>query len=241
MRTIASLILCLSATLLSQTMPQLEVASVKPSGAAANATSGIYSGQGRIDAHNVTLKRCIIGAYRVGPNQVVGGPAWLDDDRFDILATADRVTNSDSELMDVLKTILSDRFKLKHHLETRTMTAYVLEVAAKGPKLEKAEEGDPSTNTTGNNGAIAIDARRITMDGLVRTLARSVDLPVINRTGLEGAYNFKLQWTRDQSQNRPDDVSIFTAIQEQLGLRLRSEKVPVEVIVIDFAEKPSEN
>src|SRR5215470_16802509 len=110
----------------AQTPPQLEVASIKPTLAAANAVSGIYTGQGRIDAHNVTLKRCILGAYRVGPNEVVGGPGWLDEDRFDILAKAEESSGGDAALMDMLQALLADRFQLKLHRETRTMTAYVL-------------------------------------------------------------------------------------------------------------------
>src|SRR4051812_17394594 len=98
MRILAGIVFCI-AMASGQTQPQLEVASVKPSGADRNATSGIYTGQGRIDAHNVTLKRCIIAAYRIGPNQVVGGPAWLDEDRFDILAKAEETINGDSALM----------------------------------------------------------------------------------------------------------------------------------------------
>lgn len=243
MRTIVGLVLALSVTMLAQTAPKLEVASIKPSSVDRNATSGIYTGQGRVDAHNVTLQRCIVGAYRVGPNQIVGGPAWLDEDRFDILAKAEEAVDGDGALMLMFRTVLADRFKLKFHTETRPMTAYVLEVTKGGPKLEKSDAIDGSTNTTSGNTGVSIDARGISMDGLVRTLARSVDLPIVNRTGLDGTYNFKLTWTpqRAEPSNRPDDVSIFTAIQEQLGLRLRSEKVPVEVLVIDSAEKPSEN
>jgi uncharacterized protein (TIGR03435 family) len=242
MRTVAGLLFAV-AIVNAQTPPQLEVASIKPSIADRNSTSGIYTGEGGIDAHNVTLKRSIIGAYRIGPNEIVGGPDWLDEDRFDILAKAEQSTNGDAVLMDMLQTLLADRFKLKLHRETRTMTAYVLEVGKNGPKLEKAENGEASTNSSNSNGRASIEARASSMDRLARTLARSVDLPVVNRTGLDGNFNFKLQWTPQQSQpsNRPDDVSIFTAIQEQLGLRLRSEKVPVEVLVIDSAEKPSAN
>ncbi len=242
-RMIASLMLFALLALHAQITPTLEVASVKPSGAATGSSSGIYTGQGRIDAHNVTLKRCIIGAYRVGPNQVIGGPSWLDDDRYDILAKADQPVDGDEALMNMLQTILADRFQLKLHREQRPMTAYILEVAKNGPKLEKSEDGNSDTNTTGSNTGISIDARGATMDRLTQILAREVDLPILNRTGLDGAFNFTLKWTpqRLQQSAGPDGISIFTAIQEQLGLRLRAEKVPVEVIVIDSAEKPSEN
>jgi uncharacterized protein (TIGR03435 family) len=217
---------------------QFEVASIKPANPGPSFSSGIATGHGRIDAENVTLKRCIVGAYAVSPAQVVGGPDWLDSDRFMILAKAGHPTDSDAELMGMLRTLLADRFKLAVHRESRQREAYVLEIAKGGPKMEKAAGGESVTN--GSHGALL--ARNTSMDLFAQVLARSVDLPVVNRTGLDGVYNFKLAWTPESERNRADaGPSIFTALQEQLGLRLRAEKVPVEVIVIDHAERPTAN
>ena len=243
-RAISTLIIC-AATLHGQpaSPPQFEVASIKLSAKGANSTSGIWTRHDRLDANNVTLKRCIMGAYGVGPHQISGGPDWLTSDRFEILAKADRPIKDDAVFMVMLQDLLAERFKLVIHRETRTLPALVLEVAKNGPKLEKVENGEASTNTSGSNSGVAIDARNTDMDLFSKVLARETEQPVVNHTALEGIFNFKLSWTREDA--KPGDLierpSLFTAIQEQLGLRLRSEKVPVEILVIDHVEKPSEN
>ena len=118
------------------------------------------------------------------------------------------------------------------------MHAYVLEVAKNGPKLEKG--GGNGSSTDNRRGRIG--AKNCSMDRLAQALARQMDLPVVNRTGLDGAYNFTLQWTPESAEAKADaGPSIFTAIQEQLGLRLRAEKTAVPVLVIDRAERPTEN
>ena len=223
--------------------PTLEVASIKPSKDDNYSSGGIKTGNGRIEARGVTLKRCIIGAYGVGLHQIVG-PDWLDSDHFDISAKAEQPTNSDDQLMLMLQALLADRFKLAFHRETKTMAAYVLEVAKNGPKLEKAAGGEASTNTNGSHSVISIDARNEDVNQFARVLARRMDLPVVNQTGVAGLYNFKLHWTPDSAlgDSNSESLSIFTAIQEQLGLRLHAAKAPVEVLVIDHVERiPTEN
>src|SRR5215203_4357917 len=116
-RAVASLAVCVFGVIYGQSAvaPQFEVASVKPSSADPNSTSGINTGHGRIDAHNVTLQRCIMGAYGVGPHQISGGPHWLESDRFEILAKADQPVNGDAVLMVMLQGLLAERFKLVFH------------------------------------------------------------------------------------------------------------------------------
>jgi uncharacterized protein (TIGR03435 family) len=222
---------------------QFEVASVKLSNSDSS-SSGIRTKPGRVDAINVTLKRCIMGAYGVGPHQISGGPNWMDSDRFAISAKADQPAG-DAELMAMLQSLLAERFQLVLHRETRTLPAFVLEVAKNGPKLEKAEDGEATTNTSSSNSGITIDAHHTDMDAFANILARKMELPVVNHTGLEGSYNLKLSWapetTKEKDGGVAESASIFTAIQEQLGLRLRSGKAPVEILVIDHAERPSEN
>jgi uncharacterized protein (TIGR03435 family) len=232
-RAIAIFAVCVSAV-----AQRFEVASIKPSNADRNSSSGISTGHGRLNARNVTLKRCIIGAYGVGPHQIFGGPDWLDSDRFEILAKAEQPIDDDAALMVILQSLLADRFKLVLHRETRTIPALVLEVGKNGPKLEKAAAGESETNAQTTETGISLTVRNTSMDSFAKILARSTDLPVVDHTGLQGIFNFKLQWTVKSADNGP---SLFTAIQEQLGLRLRSLKTPVEIIVIDHAEKPSEN
>jgi uncharacterized protein (TIGR03435 family) len=166
-------------------------------------------------------------------------------DRWDIMGKADQPINDDDILNQMLQRLLADRFQLALHRDSKTLPSYVLEVDKIGPKMEKAEGGDSNTNTsTGKRGRVAIDAKNTDMDLFAQILARKMDLPVVNQTGLTGIFNFKLHWTPDsvavQEQNA-DDVSIFTALQEQLGLRLRAAKAPVEVLMIDKAERPGAN
>src|SRR5215813_10904565 len=117
LRPSVCLLLCCAAIGLAQ---KFDVASVKPS-LAESGNSGITTHRGMLKAENVTLKRCIIGAYGIGPNQVVGGPAWLDSDRFEIDARATADVNSDSTLMLMLQDLLADRFQLKLHRETKAV------------------------------------------------------------------------------------------------------------------------
>ncbi len=227
------------------TAQRFEVAAIKPSIADSNSNSGIKTATGRLDAYNVTLKRCIMGAYGVGPHQITGGPDWLESDRFQITAKAEQPIDDDALLMAMLRSLLAERFKLNLHRETKSLQAYTLEVAKNGPKIERAAAGESSTNTSTDNSGIVMEARCTDMEGFARILARSVDLPVVNGTGLRGLFNFTLRWTpqsaRTPSSEAPDGPSLFTAVQEQLGLRLRAGKAPVEVIVIDHVEKPSAN
>ena len=247
LRTIASLLLCVAPALFGQSaaIPKFEVATVKPSPDDSAASSGIHTGHGRLHAVNVTLKRCIMGAYAVGPNQILGGPDWATSDRFEILAKAEQPIDDDDVFMLMLRDLLADRFQLKLSRETRILRAYVLESGKNGAKLAKADGGESRTNTSSSAAGVTIDARNTTMDGFAWILSRKMDLPVVNHTGLEGVFNFKLQWTPEQLRAADaalaDAPSIFTAIQEQLGLRLRAEKTAVQVLVIDSAAKPSEN
>ncbi|HVZ84526.1 MAG TPA: TIGR03435 family protein, partial [Terracidiphilus sp.] len=147
-------------------------------------------------------------------------------------------TNDDAVFDVALQTLLAERFHLALHRETRTIQAYVLETGKGGAKFEKDDGGEGKTDA----GHGRLNARNTSMDHLAEVLSRGMDLPVVNRTGLEGVFKLKLEWTPEKELSRPNaGPSIFTAIQEQLGLRLRSAKAPVEVLVIDRAEKPTEN
>lgn len=219
---------------------RFEVASVKPASPEEiqAGVSGIATGRGRATGTDVTLKRCIIGSFHIAPHQIVGGPDWLDSDRFHIEAKAEQPTNDDAALDAMLRNLLADRFHLVVHREMRTMTALVLDVGKKGPKLEPGDGGGAVTDA--GHGQMKI--KNESMDDFAERLARVTDLPVINRTGLSGVFNLKLLWTPDGEHPKPDDPpSLFTAIQEQLGLRLTAKKSPVPVLVIDHAERPGEN
>lgn len=241
LRILAAGALFLLVGLLPARPPQdlrFEVASIKPASSeeVQAGTSGISTGHGRAVGVNVTLKRCIIGAYHVGPGQVIGGPSWIDSDRFHIEAKAATPTDDDNELDAMIRSLLAERFHLQLHKETRTMQALVLEVGKNGPKLEKSAGGEAVTD--GRHGGMVL--KNSTMDAFAERLARVTSMPVLNQTGLEGLYNLKLLWTPDgdhpESADAPPDLP--TAIREQLGMRLQAKKAPVEVLVVDNAEKP---
>jgi uncharacterized protein (TIGR03435 family) len=221
--------------------PHFEVAAVKPASAEEIQTgsSGCKTGHGRAVCTNVTLKRCIVGSLHVGPGQVVGGPGWIDSDRFFIEAKAAQPVEDDAVLDAMMQALLQERFHLAFHREDRNLQALVLEVAKNGPKLEKASGTEAVTD--GSHGRLAL--KNTTIDGLAERLSRITELPVVNRTAIDGVFNMKLLWTPEgENPKGPGSPpSLFTAIQEQLGLRLQSQKAPVSVLVVDHAEKPGEN
>ena len=176
--------------------PRFEVASIKPSANPSSGSSGSKSGQGRLNMFNVTLKRCIMGAFGVGPNRIAGGPAWIDSARYDIVAKADRPVDDDV-LMPMLQSLLAERFKLVFHRESRSIQSFVLEVAKGGPKLEHAAADGRATTQSGR---AVIHATAITMDRFAEVLSRQMDLPVTNRTALTGAFNLNLEWSPESAQ-----------------------------------------
>jgi uncharacterized protein (TIGR03435 family) len=211
----------------------------------------------------VTLKNLMeYSAFSLPGARIVGGPKWIDSERFDIQAKVDGSTaaslqtlsrNQERAVMHAMfQRLLADRFKLATHWETREMPVYALVVAKNGPRLQKAAKPDAGADTSASSGQLT--ANEITMDGLARTLtqelADELGRVVIDRTGIQGKYDIKLRWTPAiESVSGPAEngtaadtgPSLFTAVREQLGLKLESSKGPVEVLVIDHAEEPSEN
>ena len=231
--------------------PAFEVASIRPSLEPPGSVVGIFESKGRISAKNVTLKRCVRGAYDLPEPQIIGGPKWVDQDRYSIEAKA-TVPAGGHELMLMLQTLLADRFKLVLHREQRTISGYRL-VLGKGGL--KAQASAPDRGSVGQSQRGRIEAEGCTMPQLALKLAEVLHQPVLDATGVTGKFDLKLEWTPDDMQARPPSAdphagnapdagtgpSIFAALQEQLGLKLESGKVSAEVLVIDSAEKPSEN
>jgi uncharacterized protein (TIGR03435 family) len=217
-----------SSVLRAQTPPEFDVASVKPvdpgNGTASYSSSNEYMG---------SLQSLIKSAYGVEDYRIAGGPKWLDGDKFRIVF---KPANAPQRNL-MLRTLLADRFKLVLHPETKELPIYALVIGKGGPKMEKAE----GPGGTANGPAMI----RGTMDMafLASTLSSTLGRRVIDRTSLTGPYKFSLKWTPDDRPASADNSgpSLFTAIQEQLGLKLESTKGPVEILVIDHAEKPSEN
>ena len=225
--------------------PAFEVASIKPSQDPPGSGSGITTTKGRVSAPNVTLKRCMRGAYGVEEPRILGGPKWLDEARYNIEAKAAGPAG-DSDLATMLQSLLAERFKLAFHRETRALPGYAL-VLGKGGLRAKPSAPDAGSRTSSRWGSI--EASGCTMAQLALKLSEVLHLPVADFTAVPGEFDFQLKWTSDDMRATPPDAvpdaasgpSLFAALQEQLGLKLESRKVPADVLVIDHAEKPSEN
>lgn len=240
------------AGLQAQSQPEaaaaFEVASIKPAKPGIRGFSINPLPGGRFTTSNTTLRMLISEAYHLYDFQVSGGPNWLDSYRVDIQAKADPGAKPE-QLRAMLQKLLADRFGLVVHREMKELPVYALVVAKNGPKIQQSKdaEGSPEFRVFMRS---QIMAKRAPLSLLTEALAMLLSRPVSDKTGLQGGFEYKLQWTPDQSQTRggddplppdPDRPSIFVALQEQLGLKLESQKGPVEIIVIDHAEKPSEN
>jgi uncharacterized protein (TIGR03435 family) len=223
------------------TPQEFEVASVKPSPSDATDRSLGTRPGGRLSTENATAKQLIYFAYDVMPFQVSGGPDWVGSVGFDIEAKPADPNASKEQIRQMVQKLLAERFRLKFHMEAKEMPIYALAVGRRGSKLVE----DHSENTHANmmNGRGEMTGVKATMPMLASSLSRVLQRQVVDETGLKGTYTFKLQFLPDQSTPRPDEdgASIFTALQEQLGLSLRAGRGPVKVLVIDSAEKPSGN
>jgi uncharacterized protein (TIGR03435 family) len=224
--------------------PAYEVASVKlnTSGSGSSSSNG---SKGQIVFTNLTLKRLIERAYSVKPFQVTG-PDWMETVRFDIAAKYPPDTNNDDRSL-MLRTLLEDRFKLAVHRESKEMPGYALVVAKKGFKLKAVEPGGSDTNSNSSGGrVVTLTAKRNSMAQLADFVARRLGEIVVDKTGIDGVYDFELRWTNDDQTSNDIDAdgvpTLFTALQETLGLRLQPQKVPVEIVVVDHVERvPTEN
>lgn len=217
-----------------------EVASVKPS-RNRDADSNVDSTPGRLTATNITVRELIRLAYGVKDYQMERAPRWIDDDRFDIAAKSSLGKTSREELGTQVRGLLTDRFRLAAHRETRQGSIFVLVVQPTGSKLKAHDEGTGSRTRAGCG---RLSGVRLTADVIATALSRQLERDVVNRTNLPGKYDFELNWTPDAGAC-PGAVeglpSIFGAIEQQMGLRLESVKGPVEVLVIDRVERPTEN
>ena len=211
------------------------------------------------NAANVTLESLIEWAYQVDGLQIAGAPDWVRTERYDVQANVDSSTADElrglsekqrgTKQQPMILELLADHFKLEAHRETRELPVYELVVAGSGPKLQQTKSGEAPLIRFGK-GLIAGHAAPIgptTNDrpSLVRMLSSSLQRPVLDKTGLEGLYDFSLEWIPSGGQGADQDgPSISAAVQEQLGLKLlqsNGQTAPVQVLVIDHAEKPSED
>jgi len=253
--TCACTVLALSRALGQSPAPTqaFEVASIKPN-TSGDRGSRTNSTKGEMVVTNATLKSIIQGAYNVREYSF-SGPDWLSSVRFDINAkfppedsapVSREQRNLTRQLM--MQGLLAERFKLVAHFETKMLPGYALVVAKKGAKLKPSEKKDGTSIST-NNGVM--DGYGMSIKSLANMVGNVLQGPVADMTGIEGSYDIKLEWSSDDGRSGGGDdgklasdtrPSIFTALQETLGLRLETRKIPVEILVVDRVEKtPTEN
>jgi uncharacterized protein (TIGR03435 family) len=241
-------------------LPAFDVISVKPNKTTPGGAYGLVTMEFTADGFrgiNVPAHVLLLQANGLHEGQLVDEPAWCRSDVFDIQA---KVAAPDVEVFAKLgydqrqamfQQILTERFNLAAHRDTRELPVYALSIAKGGPKLKESPP-DPSFAAGAKSGGRVgmsmgrITAQRTTLSDFAAMISRQLGRIVLDRTGLTAAYDFTLQWTPDNTASTapvPADAppSIFTAVQEQLGLKLESTKGPVDVIVIDHIEKPAEN
>ncbi len=261
--------------------PAFDVTSVKPNKSGSGRIAMLPAANGGWSATNVTLGMLIRIAFQLQDNQIVGGPKWLFEDRFDVLGSGNAPGAAPSMLFPKLQTLLADRFSLVTHTETRELPMFALVRAGRdklGPNLKPSTATDcPVAPPPGAGnprpipqpmspaqmqvcgvmlGPGRLSSGHVTLDQVANNLSRIVGSIVVDKTGLEGFYDFTLEYTPDPSLSGRGDLpgpppgldvaviagpSLFSAVQEQLGLKLESTKGPVSVLVIDRAEQPEAN
>ena len=236
--------------------PAFEVATIKPSDP--NRPGKLFTIRGQeVLTINTTVSDLLTMAYDLHPKQIVGGPSWLESDKYDITGKPDVPGQPNNAQMKILiQKLVADRFQLKFHREKKELNVYTLTVGKTGIKFSKSEldPNGPSGRFFGPP-MVTLRVTNATMGEVASVLQSGVlDKPVVDQTGLKEKYDFMLRFTPEQGQmmafggpppqqtdNADAPPEIFTAIQQQLGLKLESTKAPADVIVIDHIDRPSEN
>jgi len=233
---------------------QFEVASVKPSNSEDRRPFFDFQNAGQFRAANVTVRRLIQTAYRIKDYQISGGPSWLGSDLYDVTAKPETPPTQE-QLMLMIQSLLAERFQLVLRRDSKEMPVYGLVVTKNGPKLKAGDESAPKIIRVRRG---LLTAPQGNMPMLADQLSNVLGRAVIDRTGLSGRYDLKLEWVPDEYQVAmfgamgvpegfgapPPDwhgPTLFTALEEQLGLRLESQKGSVEMFAIEHIERPSAN
>jgi uncharacterized protein (TIGR03435 family) len=236
--------------------PAFDAVSIKPSAPDARG-GGFNMSPGRLTAKNQSLKDLVRFAYDIHDYQLSGGLGWTDSERYEVVATFPGETTN-ARRAQMMQAMLADRFGLAIHRESKEVAGYALVTGKNGPRFHAAEseQNEMMLGRSPSSGQRTLNARRSKMADLASILADLLGKPVEDKTGLEGLFDFAMEWTPDSVSERslkpgaekvetPGDgqtgPSIFTALQETLGLKLETKKVMVGAVVIDHAEKPSAN
>jgi uncharacterized protein (TIGR03435 family) len=235
--------------------PSFEVATIKPS--APDAQGKVLTLRGReFFAVNFTLDGLVSFAYDLHPKQITNAAPRMESDKFDItgLPNVPGQPNS-AQLKIMVRKLLTERFKLSFHHDRKELSVYALTVNKSAPKIARSDADAGSLPSLFFPALGKLNVRNATIPEFTQLMQSTVlDRPVVDQTGLTGRYDFTLNWTPDESQfgglgtkvPPPSDKaeappSLFTAVQEQMGMKLEATKAPVDVLVIDHVEKPSEN
>ena len=238
-----------AAAAFAQSPTAFEVASVRPNRADDHIVTINVGPGGRFAARGYTLVLLMQRAYGVMDWNVSGGPGWIRTDRFDIVAKASVVGNlTERQLQPMLQRLLAERFKLKLHRSSKEMPGYALMVARSGPKVKATADGEEHQDTFRMSG-VGLSGRGITMENFARFVAGKLGLVAVDQTGLKGVYDFNVNWkveTDQYASASPDydprdalRLAVFTALQNQLGLKLTPKKIAVQTLVIDNVERAS--
>ena len=240
---------------------EFEVASVKPHKDADDGRVGIQiTPGGRWRATNVPLNLLLQIAFELKPGQMAGAPNWVNSERYDVDAKLDASLGPNpkpGDMQPYLQSLLESRFQLKFHREAKEMQVYALVVGKGGPKMKESDPAERGPSIRMGMGQLTM--AKVNMDQFVRELSRQVGRPVLNETGLTAQYTMELTFAPEgggpggpgghgdgpPGERGPapgsDGPTVFTAVQEQLGLKLESRKAPVQMFIIDKIEKPEEN
>lgn len=238
---------------------EFEVASIKPTPPGAGGRWIRMLSTNEFAAKNHAVKTLIAAAYDLSPQAILGGPAWVESDHYDIAArTPGGVRPSLDEQMSMLRKLLADRFGLAVHREPKEMRVYALTVARGGSKLKESTlspdaspQGPPPLIFVVSPKLVKLPGRYATIAEFASVLQRAaLESPVLDRSGLSGRYDFDLEFTPDETvfggalgkgTDDSTEPDLFSAIQQQMGLRLEATKGPVQALVIDHVERPSAN
>lgn len=239
-------------TMAPDAKPGYEVATIRPSQPDEQRAVRVVGM--RLSTTATSLVDLMMFAYGVHPSQITDGPEWMKTEKFDLVIQPNLPGRpSTAQFRTILQQLLADRFKLGFHHAQRELPVYRLVAAKGGPRLPPATKDEQVTNTAAVGFAPGrMQVSNATMGEFASLMQRYVrlDRPIVDHTGITGKYDFKLDWTPDFSQldgNPPpmksdaNAPSLYTAIQEQLGLKLEAAKEPADVFVIDHVETPSEN
>jgi uncharacterized protein (TIGR03435 family) len=240
----------------------------KPGSSEGNYAGGYDTLPNGFSARNLFLRSLILTAYGVSSDQLLGVPDWLRTEGYDVEVRMDEVVAGALQKLSpddrvharqqMLQALLADQLKLRVHRESKNLPSYVLVIAKDGPKFQEAKPDETTSISSTRNGETwSITVTAYSISSLALMVANTLSYPVVDKTGLSGRYDFKLEWSPAASRLRTPSVgtsedstaplpdssgtSILTALQDQLGLKLVSGKSPIEVIVIDHVQRPSGN